>query len=99
MKNIPSSNGSSGFSRNFTIDKQIMSLFSHNTVIQASFFDLYDDVSAYFRQKAQYIYILKYKILNFATGLFGYAFGTKRKNKRYQRIFISIDCTQKRIIR
>lgn len=47
MQNVPSdsNNSSSTFKRSFKLDQHIMSLFSHNNVVQASFFDLYDDVS------------------------------------------------------
>lgn len=47
LKNVAndhqSGNTTLAFSRNFKIDKQVISLFSHSNVIQASFFDLFDD--------------------------------------------------------
>ncbi len=42
MKNIDTSHNS--FGHTFKIDYTILSLFSYNNVVQASFFDLYDDV-------------------------------------------------------
>ena len=42
MKNMHTSENS--FGHTFKIDYTILSLFSYNNVVQASFFDLYDDV-------------------------------------------------------
>lgn len=48
LQNVPRDSPSSGnattsFDRNFHIDKKISSLFAHSNVIQASFFDLFDN--------------------------------------------------------
>lgn len=45
MKNIPNNglNASFTFNRTFEMDQHISSLYSYNNVVQASFFDLYDD--------------------------------------------------------
>lgn len=68
MNNIPSS--SSNFTRTFKIDSHIISLFSHKNVVQASFFDLYDDVISfhYFNYKK----CIQINIYNLNKGLFGY---------------------------
>ncbi len=46
MKNVES--GENSFGHTFRIDSSLLSLFSYNNVVQASFFDLYDDVSLFF---------------------------------------------------
>jgi hypothetical protein len=44
MQNVPLASSNQTYQRTFKIDKHIMSLFSHNRVVQASFFDLFDNV-------------------------------------------------------
>ena len=45
MNNVDASDSALGFKRTFKIDSQIISFSSNKNVVQASFFDLYDDVS------------------------------------------------------
>lgn len=45
MNNVEASDSKLAFKRTFKIDPQIISFSSNKNVVQASFFDLYDDVN------------------------------------------------------